>query len=275
MNAQPHRLPESGSLPRRWLGAGWKMNMLLGEAREYAAALRDYLAQQDPGAQVFIVPPFTVLDAVRQILQGSAIHLGAQNMHWREQGAVTGEISSLMLKDLGVDLVELGHSERRAEFGETDDTVNRKVLAALAHGLRPLICVGESAAEREYGVAAECVGRQVKIALHGIPAEVVGDVLFAYEPVWAIGEGGTPAEPDYAGRMHEVIRAAIGQGYGRQIGARVSILYGGSVHPGNVAAFAVQPSVDGLFIGRASWRVASFIECIEAYQQGRLRAVTA
>jgi triosephosphate isomerase len=196
-------------------------------------------------------------------------------MHWREDGAFTGEISPLMLKDVGVSIVELGHSERRAECGETDDTVNRKVRSALAHGLRPLICVGESAADRDAGVAGERVGRQVTTALDGVPAASLRTVLFAYEPVWAIGEGGTPAEPAYAARMHEEIRVAIGECGGSQAAAQVPILYGGSVDPLNVPAFAAQPAVDGLFIGRASWRIASFLECIEAFQTGRLRARTA
>jgi triosephosphate isomerase len=275
MNAHPRAAQGSRLAARDWIGAGWKMNMTLREAREYASTLRGYRARRDPGVHIFVVPPFTALDAVRHALGESPVYLGAQNMHWREHGAFTGEISPVMLTDVGVRIVELGHSERRAACGETDLTVNRKVLAALAHGLRPLICVGEDASERDFGVGPECITRQTKIALAGVAPESLREVLFAYEPVWAIGEAGTPAEPAYAARMHEIIRAAIAQNYGVDAAASVLVLYGGSVHPGNVAAFAAQPTVDGLFIGRAAWRVASFIECIEAYQQARHRAATA
>lgn len=249
--------------------------MTLAEAREYASVLREYVTRRDPGVHLFIVPPFTALDAVRRALGDAPVHVGAQNMHWCDRGAFTGEISPVMLTDLGVRIVELGHSERRAAFGETDVTVNRKVLAALAHGLRPLICVGEDAAERDFGVGPESVARQVKIALAGVAPGLLPQVLFAYEPVWAIGDAGTPAEPAYAAKMHEVIRAAIGASFGAHPAAQVPVLYGGSVHPGNVPAFAAEPGVDGLFIGRASWQVRSFIECVEAYQAGRRRARTA
>jgi triosephosphate isomerase len=268
--AMQMRRPRDG-----WIGSGWKMNMTLGEARGYASALRDYIAQHDPGLNVFVVPPFTALDAVREALRGSTVYLGAQNMHWCEHGPYTGEISPVMLTDVGVRIVELGHSERRAGCGETDVTVNRKVLAALRHGLRPLICVGESASERDLGVAAESVARQVMVALAGVPAKAAEDVLLAYEPVWAIGESGIPAEPVYAARMHEVIRAAVSKVCGARAAACVPVLYGGSVDPGNVPAFAAEPSLDGLFIGRASWQVASFVACIEAFQNGRRQTVTA
>jgi triosephosphate isomerase len=245
------------------------MNKTLKEAKEYAAGLADYLTRHPTQVHIFVVPPFTALHAVSEVLKDSGVIVGAQNMHWSDGGSFTGEISPLMLRDVGVSFVELGHSERRAQFGETDDAVNRKVLAALAHRLRPLICVGETAVERDCNVAQEAVSRQVKIALNGVPEHRVPDVVFAYEPVWAIGESGTPAEPAYANSMHAAIRIALGQTYGDDAASAVAVLYGGSVSPENVAAFAGQPLIDGLFIGRASWDVTSFIKCIRAFEGAR------
>ncbi|HEY6103561.1 MAG TPA: triose-phosphate isomerase [bacterium] len=251
------------------MGSGWKMNKTVKEAREYAARLADYLAGHPARARIFVVPPFTALQTVGQVLKDSGVIVGAQNMHWSDGGAFTGEISPGMLRDVGVSLVELGHSERRAQFGETDETVNRKVLAAFQHTLRPLVCVGETAVERDGNVGNDAVIRQVTIALRDVPEDRVQDVMFAYEPVWAIGESGTPAEPAYANAMHGVIQTAVGQAYGDRIASAVAVLYGGSVEPGNVAAFARQPLIDGLFIGRASWDVTSFITCIQAFEGAR------
>jgi triosephosphate isomerase len=252
-----------------WLGAGWKMNKTVGEAAEYAASLRTYLARREPRVNIFIVPPFTALGAMRDILKGTSVLLAAQNMHWETRGAFTGEISPVMLKDLGVSIVELGHSERRANFGETDETVNRKVRAALAHGLRPLVCVGETAMEQAFGVAVESVSRQVKIALHGIPAADLRTLLLAYEPVWAIGDAGIAADPAYAERMHTAIRRAVADIYDQPAAKDVPILYGGSVTPENLPRFVTRPFLDGVFIGRAAWSVTSFLDCLEAFQEAR------
>jgi len=245
-----------------WIGTGWKMNKTLGEAEVYARKLKEFWAAGNPRTEVFIVPPFTVLGRVCDILQGSAIKVGAQNMHWEGKGAFTGEISPVMVKDCGAHLVELGHSERRAYFGETDFTVNKKVLAALSHGLRPLVCVGETAIEKEFGVARDFVVRQVKVALRGVPATRIGEVILAYEPVWAIGESGTPAEPDYANEIQGQIRAGVVELYGKENAAQVPVLYGGSVNRENAVSLVKQSEVDGLFIGRAAWNADSFIELI-------------
>jgi triosephosphate isomerase len=245
------------------------MNKTLREAEAYAAALKAYVATRRLRVNVFIVPPFTALSAVHRIVKDSPIRLAAQNMHWEPAGAWTGEISPIMLRDAGAGMVELGHSERRAAFGETDDTINRKVLAALAHGLRPLICVGETAAERAFGVAHESVARQVKIAVAGVPVPSVRDVLIAYEPVWAIGGAGTPADPDDVNRLHGTIRQALAEAVGEPAAAEVPVLYGGSVNLDNLAGFAAQPLVDGLFIGRAAWDVTSFLACIDAFEAAR------
>ena len=152
-------------------------------------------------------------------------------------------------------------------FAETDYSVNKKVLAALQHDLRPLICVGETAVEKEFDVAETSIQRQVKIALHAVPLDSVHSVMIAYEPVWAIGEAGSPAEPDYASHIHGIIRDGIAVTYGPQISRKIRILYGGSVNLGNAKAFIQQPEVDGLFVGRAAWEVDSFIELIKLIQQ--------
>ncbi len=248
---------------RTWIGTGWKMNFLRAEAETYvdelAAAVRGGLPE---GLEVFVVPPFTSLRAVRERAHGLPVRVGAQNMHWEESGAFTGEISPAMVKDCGADLVELGHSERRALFGETDGAVNRKVLAALAHGLTPLVCVGETADEKRLGAARESVVRQVKIALHGVPAQRVPEVVLAYEPVWAIGAGGTPASPGYAAEVHAALRAAVGDLHGAAIASQCSILYGGSVDVANARAFLAEREVDGLFVGRAAWKASGLVALV-------------
>jgi L-erythrulose 1-phosphate isomerase len=240
---------------RTFVGTGWKMNFLLAEAEAYVAALAPSLRAPLPqGLQVFVIPPFTVLRQVCQLARGLPLRVGAQNMHFEERGAFTGEISPAMVKDCGADLVELGHSERRAMFGETDTAVNRKVLAALAHGLTPLVCVGETAEEKRLGAARETVVRQAKMALAGVPRERVADVLLAYEPVWAIGAGGTPAEPSYANAIHAALRGAFADLGGARAGDEGCVLYGGSVDLANARPLLEQPEVDGLFVGRTAWK---------------------
>lgn len=252
---------------RVWIGTGWKMNKTLAEAERYALRLRQYVEERERGIKIFIVPPFTVLSRVCGLLAGSPVRVGAQNMHWEERGAFTGEISPLMVKDCGAGLVELGHSERRSECGETDFTVNKKVLAALRHGLRPLICVGETAVEKQFGIAREHVVRQIKIALKGVDAEEINNVILAYEPVWAIGDAGTPAEPHYANTMQGWIREGISELYGDDTAHRAPVLYGGSVNLQNAEPLLRQPHIDGLFVGRAAWEVESFIALIETAER--------
>lgn len=237
-----------------WIGTSWKMNKTLGEAEAYTAALRRAGVLGDRRIQPFMIPPFTALATVCRALADTPVLVGAQNMGWADRGAFTGEVSPVMVKDCGARLVELGHSERRRLFGETDETVNRKVKAALAHGLRPLICVGETAQEKDWGVAVETVVRQVKIALSGLDEAALEQVLIAYEPVWAIGEHGSPATPDYAQWIHRRIAEALP--------GPVPVLYGGSVDEDNSAAFAALPEVAGLFIGRSAWNVEGYLRIV-------------
>ncbi|MES1152967.1 MAG: triose-phosphate isomerase, partial [Dongia sp.] len=201
--------------------------------------------------------------AVRQVkamLAATSVKVGAQNMHWADRGAWTGEISPLMLTDCGLDMVELGHSERREHFGETDETVGLKVEAAVRHGLIPLICIGETLADRASGRADEVLAREVRGALGKLSAEQRrAPVLLAYEPVWAIGEKGIPATADYAdARQCEIIAVAESI-----LGRRVPCLYGGSVNPGNCAELIACEHIDGLFIGRSAWEPAGYLDILK------------
>jgi len=240
-----------------WIGTSWKMNKTLAEACVFAKALAE--APDDPRIQRFVIPPFTAIREVKQILAPTSIKVGAQNMHWADEGAWTGEISAPMLKDCGVDLVELGHSERREHFGETDETVSLKVESAVRHGLTPLICIGETLEDRESGRAAKVLAREVEGALGRLTgAQREAPILLAYEPVWAIGEGGIPATADYAdARQGEILEVAT-----RWLGRRPPCLYGGSVNPENCAELLACANVDGLFIGRSAWRAEGYLDIL-------------
>lgn len=245
-----------------YIGTGWKMNKTLVQGVDYIQHLKEN-TPDNARMQVFVVAPFTHLWALRELSRGSSLMLGAQNMHWEASGAYTGEISPPMLAEIGVDLVELGHSERRLDFGETDFTVNKKVLASQVHGLLPLVCVGETAQEKAYGVMQEVISRQIKIALHGLKPRDCAHVWIAYEPVWAIGSSGAPADPGYASQAHHFIRSVLAELFGEQASENVPLLYGGSVNNHNALEYLRQPGVDGLFIGRAAWDVVSFLDILD------------
>ena len=239
------------------------MNHKLAESKDYVQRLCSFILEEKPFSTVFICPPFTVLHEVAEILEDTPVHVAAQNMHWLEKGAQTGEISVEMVKDCGADMVELGHSERRAAFGESDHTVNLKVLSALEHDLMPLVCIGDTAFEKENGTSIETLVKQVKIALHDVPAEKTDQLGIAYEPVWAIGENGVPASPEFADSMHAHIKQTLCELFGEDQGSKIPILYGGSVNMSNATALAACPAIDGLFIGRAAWQVDGFISIIQ------------
>ena len=255
-----------------WIGTSWKMNKTLAEALAFADALLERAADPPDGIARFVVPPFTSAREVKARLAGTDVRVGAQNMHWDAAGAWTGEVSAPMLVDCGLDLVELGHSERRAHFGETDETVGLKVRSAVAHDLVPLVCVGETLDQRDAGRADEALEAQVRGALAGLdgavsPKDSSADagpsarrprVLFAYEPVWAIGEGGTPATSGYADARQARIKA-IAAGI---LGAAPPCLYGGSVNAGNCVELIGREHVDGLFIGRAAWDAAGYLDIL-------------
>ena len=249
-------------------GTNFKMNQTSAESavfyRQLAASVR--IA---PGANLFVIPPYTSLAAVTDAAgqPPRQIWVGAQNVHWAPDGAYTGEISVGMLLALGVDLVLLGHAERRRYFHETDADLNRKVLAALGAGLRVLLAVGETAEERSFGVGGEIVLRQLKIGLHGVQPERLGLLQIAYEPVWSIGAGGAPASPADVEPIARAIRSGLEDVFGSP-GIDIPILYGGSVDPSNAATFTALPDIDGLFVGRAAWTVEGFIATYQAGLDG-------
>ncbi len=239
-----------------WIGTSWKMNKTLQQAQAFARGLP---AKGPSGIQRFVIPPFTAMREVKAMLAHTSVKVGAQNMHWADDGAWTGEISAPMLKDCGLDIVELGHSERREFFGETDETVGLKVEAAVRHGLTPLICIGETLTQREAGDARAVLETQVRGALGKLSdRQKSAPVLLAYEPVWAIGAKGIPATSDYAdARQAEVIAVAADV-----LGRRVPCLYGGSVNPGNCEDLIQCPHIDGLFIGRSAWDVEGYLDIL-------------
>ncbi|YBV95124.1 triose-phosphate isomerase (plasmid) [Phyllobacteriaceae bacterium JZ32] len=235
------------------------MNKTLVEAWTFAAGLKAADSGRHPRIQRFVIPPFTAVRQVKEALDGTSVKVGAQNMHWADQGAWTGEISPVMLKDCGLDIVELGHSERREHFGETDATVGLKTEAAIRHGLIPLICIGETLEDREGGRASEVLARQVRGALSHLGGEQKqAEVLLAYEPVWAIGEKGIPATADYADARHAEIAAIAEEIMGRKI----PCLYGGSVNPENCQELISCPHIHGLFIGRSAWQVEGYLDIL-------------
>jgi triosephosphate isomerase len=252
-------------LKRKWLfGTNWKMNKTAREAAHYAAVLRGRMERINRDlAQVFVLPPYTSIEAVKRN-SADSFWVGAQNMHWEEFGPYTGEISAPMLAELGIDLVQLGHAERRAMFLETDAHVNRKLLAALRAGFRPLVCFGEPAGEREPEAARETCVRQLRIALDRVPPAAVGRIILAYEPAWAIGVDGIAADPDYVCDMTVLFRQTLGEILGPDAASSIPILYGGSVSAAGAPALLAATGVDGLFVGRAALDPEAFATLIES-----------
>ena len=243
------------------VAGNWKMNKTPSEAAGLIEGIRKATNDGDCGVDVVVCVPFTDIPAAAQALKGSKIGLGAQNMHWKDAGAYTGEISAAMLKDLGVQYVILGHSERRQYFAETDETVNLKLKAALAAGLTPIVCVGETLQEREEGKMAEVIVRQVSQDLAGCQ-EDFARIVIAYEPVWAIGTGKT-ATSTQAQEVHALIRATLAKMNPAQA-EEVRIQYGGSMKPENAADLMSKPDIDGGLIGGAALKADSFAAIVEA-----------
>ena len=249
-------------MKRRPIIAGnWKMHMRVAEAE---SLVKDILSGLDGSEQVDVVvaPPFTSLDAVGKRIRGSPVAMAAQNLHWEASGAYTGEVSAQMLLDVGCRYVIIGHSERRQYFGETDETVNRRVKAALSEGLIPILCVGEVLQERKAGRTWEVVERQIRKALAGVSRGEAENLIIAYEPVWAIGTGET-ATPDQAQEVHAQMRGLVRQLYGETLAQGVRIQYGGSVKPDNVRGLMSQPDVDGALVGGASLKAESFLGIVK------------
>ena len=247
------------------IAGNWKMNNTPTEAGLLLEALIPGVQGAD--CEVVVCVPFTDLCNVVAKCAGTNVHVGAQNVHFEKSGAYTGEVSADMLVDLGVEYVVIGHSERRQYFAETDETVNKRAKAALAAGLKPIICVGESLAQREQGVTEELVRMQVKIALGGVSAEQLKNVVIAYEPVWAIGTGRT-ATADQAQEVCAAIRKVVGELYGEDAARGLTVQYGGSMNAENAAELLAKPDVDGGLIGGASLKADQFAVIVDAATKG-------
>lgn len=253
--------------------ANWKMHTSLAEARALAGAVQDG-CRALAGVRVVLCPPFTALAAVAEVLRGSPLELGAQDAYWEAAGAYTGEVSPVQLVDVGARVVILGHSERRQHFGETDDVVRKKVGAALAHELTPLVCVGETPAQRAAGTTAAVVREQLGRALDGRTPAEIGRAWVAYEPVWAIGTGKT-ATPTQAAEVHALLREALRDLATPAIADACPILYGGSIKPENSLALMAQPGVDGGLVGGASLVAADFVRIVRAARDAKVDAAAA
>lgn len=248
-----------------FVAGNWKMNKTGSEARALVVELLPEL-QSVSTIDRAICPPFPYIMAIANMLTGSGVGLGAQNMYWEEAGAYTGEVSPKMLAEF-CQYVILGHSERRAYFGETDETVNRKVKAAFAAQLTPIVCVGETLAENEAGQTAEVVGRQVREGLKGLSVEQAMLLVVAYEPVWAIGTGRAATAEGANAVLADIIRPALKEMFGAEVAEAVRIQYGGSVTANNAAEYFAQPDIDGALVGGASLKPAEFIAIIKAAAQ--------
>jgi len=242
------------------IAANWKMFKTPDEAVAFVRAFIPLVATYSHAEIVLSSSP-TLLPTVVAAAKGSSVHIAAQDMHWLDSGAYTGETSPLQLKALGVTHVLIGHSERRQYFNETDQTVNNKLKSALAHGLIPIVCVGELLAEREAGQTAAVLNRQVAGALAGIDPAIAGPLVIAYEPVWAIGTGKT-ATPEIAEDAHRIVRAQIAKSLTPELAESTRILYGGSVKPDNTASLSAQPNIDGALVGGASLEAESFSKIV-------------
>ncbi len=246
---------------KKIIAGNWKMNKTPAEAKALVAEMKGKVA--DATCDVVVCPTAVCIPGVLDELKGSNIAVGAQNVHFKESGAYTGELAGNMLKEIGVEYVIIGHSERRQYFGETDETVNLRTKAAIAAGLTPIVCVGESLLEREQGITDDTVRRQTKIAFLEIPAEQAKDIVIAYEPVWANGTGKT-ATADQADEVCGIIRETIKGLYGAETAEAIRIQYGGSMNAGNAAELLAKPNIDGGLIGGASLKAEDFSVIVAA-----------
>ncbi|MFV9510625.1 triose-phosphate isomerase [Tepidibacillus sp. LV47] len=244
------------------IAGNWKMNKTIEETKAFLNQVKDFSVE---GVEAVLCVPYTDL-AIAKELVGDYIKIGSQNIHWAESGAFTGEISPLMLKELGVQYAIIGHSERREMFGETDETVNKRVHAAFKHGITPIVCVGEKIEEREAGKTKEVVKEQTEKAIQGLTSEQVKQIVIAYEPIWAIGTGKSSTAED-ANEVIGFIRQVIADQYDQQVANEVRIQYGGSVKPENIGAFMRQPEIDGALVGGASLDPTSFKALVEGGKQ--------
>jgi triosephosphate isomerase (TIM) len=243
-------------------GSGWKMFMTDNEAIAYAKSLKKNILEERD-VELFVLPSFTAIDRVSSILKETDIKIGAQNMCWEEKGAFTGEVSALSLKEMGVRYIEIGHSERRSLFGENNNTVNLKIKKGLEHNLVPIFCMGEEKEEKEKNLTKELLATEIKTALYGILYNDAKKIIYAYEPVWAIGMDKS-AQPDYAEEILAFIRELLTDLYREsKDGSEFTLVYGGSVSLQNVKELISKPNIDGVFVGRASLDVNSYMDILK------------
>jgi len=251
-------------LDKIYLGTNTKMYKNISDTVVFLKELGELTAHIDRTTmELFVIPSFTALSEARKTVSEDLIKLGAQNMCWEDEGQFTGEISPLMLKEIGINIIEIGHSERRHVLGETDEMEKKKVSAALKHGFTPLLCIGETLEEKNYGISDEILKMQLKIGLHEVTKEQAKNIWIAYEPVWAIGVNGIPADEGYANEKHAVIKDTLISLFGKEIGGDIPVLYGGSVSMANAEALIKEPNIDGLFIGRSAWQADNFYRIIQ------------
>ena len=243
-----------------FIAANWKMFKSVQEAVVFAKEFRT-LVKDLTDVEIVVAPPFTALHSVAEAVRNSVVGVAGQTLHWEREGAFTGEISAGMLKEAGAEYVIIGHSERRTLFGETDVTVNRKLMAALAASLTPIVCIGETLDQRERNETLEVLDRQIKVGLDGLTGEQVATIVVAYEPVWAIGTGRN-ATPAQAGEAHAHIRQRLRQWFGGNAADHCDLIYGGSVKPDNIHELLALPDVDGALVGGASLEIRSFQEIV-------------
>ncbi len=252
-------------LDKLYMGTNTKMYKTIQETRNFL--LRLYELTKDLSRdeiELFVIPSYTALSAARNTVGSRQIKLGAQNMCWEDQGQFTGEISPLMLKEIGLDMVMIGHSERRHIFGESDEEENLKVTAALRHGFTALLCIGETQEQKDNGISDETLRTQLKCGLKGITPGMALKLWVAYEPVWAIGVNGKPASAEYADEKHTVIKTCLKELFGEEAGRDIPVLYGGSVNNGNAAELIQKNNIDGLFTGRSAWDADNFNSIIRS-----------
>lgn len=249
---------------RLYLGTNTKMYKNIAQTRAFLKELSELTAGIGrEQLELFVIPSYTALEAAQKAVSAAGIRIGAQNMAWLDEGELTGEISPGMLKEVGVEIVEIGHSERRHVLGEDLEMIRKKVLCAAGHGFTTLLCVGETELEKRTGCMDEGLCVQLRSALYGFPAEYADRLWIAYEPVWAIGKNGAPASREYAEARHRTIRKVLCQKFGAETGGGIPLLYGGSVRLENAAGFIEMEHIDGLFIGRSAWDAKRFHTIIQ------------
>ena len=245
-----------------WIGTNWKMTKTIKEGLAYTEELNRISETLSSNIELFIIPSHTTLIPIRELTSKSRVHIGAQNMHWKDEGAFTGEISPNMLAEIGIDIIELGHSERRQYYNENDVDINKKLHAGLRHGFTPLVCIGENMEQKNNNISKETLAAQLKVCLKDLTKEQASKVMVAYEPVWAIGENGIPAEATYVAKVHAFLRKQLVELF-EDTGADIPLLYGGSVNLDNFIEYIDIEDINGLFIGRAAWNMESFEQILQ------------